>query len=334
MDKKVIFAVAGSGKTTYIINNLSLQKRSLIITYTDNNYYNLFNKIIKKFNGKWPSNVVLMTYFSFLYKFCFKPFLSDRVNAKGLIFENNPNKFLTQNNPSYYMTTNRYLYSNRLAFLLENMGIIQDVQRRLERYFDEFVIDEVQDIAGRDFNLIEHLMSSNINMLFVGDFNQHLYDSSRDGNKNCSLFDDIKKYEKRYLDKEFTIDYTTLQKSYRCSEEICKFVRNNLGINMYSHNSNSSSIELITEKSEINKILSNKKIIKLHYQNSAKFGAGHKNWGDTKGEDHYHDVCVMLNKKTAKYFTTNKLIELPKITKNKLYVAITRARGNVYFIAE
>lgn len=41
MDKKVIFAVAGSGKTTYIINGLSADKRSLIITYTTANYYNI-----------------------------------------------------------------------------------------------------------------------------------------------------------------------------------------------------------------------------------------------------------------------------------------------------
>lgn len=41
MDKRVIFAVAGSGKTTYIVNELSLEKRSLILTYTDGNYDNI-----------------------------------------------------------------------------------------------------------------------------------------------------------------------------------------------------------------------------------------------------------------------------------------------------
>ena len=54
--------------------------------------------------------------------------------------------------------------------------------------------------------------------------------------------------------------------------------------------------------------------------------------GETKGEDHYKDVCVMLNKTTAKKRTAGKLLELPPPTKNKLYVAITRARGNVYLV--
>ena len=40
----------------------------------------------------------------------------------------------------------------------------------------------------------------------------------------------------------------------------------------------------------------------------------------------------MLNKTTAKKRTAGKLLELPPPTKNKLYVAITRARGNVYLV--
>jgi len=52
MDKTIIFAVAGSGKTTHIVNGLSANKRSLIVTYTTGNYDNLRIKISKKFDGK------------------------------------------------------------------------------------------------------------------------------------------------------------------------------------------------------------------------------------------------------------------------------------------
>lgn len=44
MDKRIIFAVAGAGKTTTIINKLSLEEDSLIITYTENNFKNLKKK--------------------------------------------------------------------------------------------------------------------------------------------------------------------------------------------------------------------------------------------------------------------------------------------------
>lgn len=86
MDKRVIFAVAGSGKTTYIIDSLSQDKRSLIVTYTVGNYNNLCNKISVKFNGVWPENIYVMSYFTFLYRFCYKPFLSDMVKARGIFY--------------------------------------------------------------------------------------------------------------------------------------------------------------------------------------------------------------------------------------------------------
>ena len=67
MDKRVIFAVARSGKTTYIVDSLSLDKRTLIITYTISNFENLSQKIADKYGGKWPDNVALMTFFQFLF---------------------------------------------------------------------------------------------------------------------------------------------------------------------------------------------------------------------------------------------------------------------------
>lgn len=170
MDKKLMLAVAGAGKTSHIINNLSATKRTLIVTYTIGNYNNLLEKISAKFNGEWPENVTVMKYFSFLYSFCYKPFLADRIRAKGIIYESNPNQFANQS------------------------------ERK--------------------------------------------------------------------------------------------------------------------------------------YQNGHRYGSGHKNWGETKGEDCYGDVCVLLNKNTARKYAAGKLSELPASTRNKLYVAITRAHGNVYFINE
>lgn len=93
MDKRVIFAVAGSGKTTHIVKSLDADKRSLILTYTRGNYQNLKKKIIEKFHGKWPENITLMTYFEFLYSFCYKPFLADKIKAKGIVYEPNSKNY-------------------------------------------------------------------------------------------------------------------------------------------------------------------------------------------------------------------------------------------------
>ena len=337
MDKKVIFAVAGSGKTTHIVETLSKDKRSLIVTYTNANHENLRRKIIKKFNGEWPENISLMTFFSFLLRFCYKPFLADDIRARGINYKNKPEQYLKKSSLRYYLTPERYFYSNRLSmFIIEKAGVLDEVKERMVKYFDEFIIDEVQDIAGRDFTLIENLMETGINQLYVGDFFQHTYDTSLDGNVNKSLFDNKKSYEKRFRDRGFICDTTSLVNSWRCSPSVCQYITDNLGIEIHSNKAlgEDTEIRFVSDPVEINQILSNQDIVKLHYQKAAEFGTDHRNWGETKGEDDYHDVCVFLNKKTANERAKGNLQSLVPRTKNKLYVAISRAHGNVYLLNE
>ncbi len=336
MDKKIILAVAGSGKTTYIVDSLSLEKRSLIITYTIANYENLRKKILERFDGVWPDNITLMTFFSFLFKFCYKPFLSDKIHAQGIAFNKKPNRYAKKYSYEYYFTKSKHFYSNRLSLYLVDAQLVSDISKRVECFFDEFVIDEVQDVAGGDFSLLEKLMEIKVNQLFVGDYYQHTYDTSRDGNLNKSLFEDRGKYEDRFKKKGFEIDKTTLLKSYRCSQTVCSFISEYLGIDIESNrlSEEDTLIEYIDDLEELEAIMKNDSIVKLHYQKAYSFGDGHRNWGDTKGEDSYNDVCVLLNKTTKKAFEENKLAELSPRTKNKLYVAISRARGNVYFADE
>ena len=335
MDKRVIFAVAGSGKTTYIVNSLSVDKRSLIVTYTTSNYKNLSRKIAEKFGGNWPENTTLMTYFQFLFRFCYKPFLSDQVKARGIIYEQNPDQYVKQQDRQYYLSHNGYFYSNRLSLFLEK-NIIGEIKGRIEKYFDEFIIDEIQDIAGRDFNFLESLMATNVNMLFVGDFFQHTFDTSRDGNVNKSLFRDYDAYIARFTTKGFVSDTTTLINSWRCGKRICDYVSVNLKISILSNRAEADDVGVffVTDPRETAAILNNPDIVKLHFRECYKFGPGRRNWGDTKGEDNFEDVCVMLNKATANLHKKGKLCNLALSTRNKLYVAITRAHGNVYLIYE
>lgn len=336
MDKRVIFAVAGSGKTTRIVDTLARDKRSLIVTYTEANCLNLREQILKKFDGLWPENITLMTYFTFLYRFCYKPFLSDNCKAVGICYDQNLiQPYLKKENRNFYMTSNRHLYSNRLSFLLEECGVVPDIQERITTYFDEFIIDEVQDIAGRDFNFLEKLMGTNVNILFVGDFYQHTFDTSRDGRVNTNLFDNISAYQKRFATQGLIVDTDSLKGSWRCSKSVCDYIRVNLGISIFTArpDTDDTLIQYVSEKDQIGQILKDEKIIKLHYQQAIQFGIGHKNWGATKGENH-GDVCVLLNSATAKKRAAGRLSDLPPLTKNKLYVAITRAKGNVYLIDE
>ena len=334
MDKRVIFAVAGSGKTTCIIGKLNLSERSILVTYTKNNTETLKRKVIKKF-GYMPNNIVIYSYFSFLYSFCYKPFCSYKVRENGITYNKEViegiSKFIKKNKPEHYLSKNKWLYSHRLSKLLVEFKVIDDINNRLSKYFDNLFIDEIQDFAANDFNFIKEISKSNINMLFVGDFYQHTFDTSRDGNTNKSLHKDYIKYKKRFLDMGLTVDKTSLIKSHRCTATVCKFINQEIGINIESHNQNTSNIDFIENQQDSDAIIKDDNVIKLFYQSHIKYDCFSENWGASKGKQ-YKDVCVVLNAGTLKLYKQNKLDELTTRTKNKFYVACSRAKNNLYFV--
>jgi len=85
---------------------------------------------------------------------------------------------------------------------------------------------------------------------------------------------------------------------------------------------------------EVDSIFNDDSVVKLFYQKSDSYPGKTANWGNTKGLDHFQDVCVVLNPTTLKSFDNANLDQLNPITKNKLYVACTRAKGNLYFVSE
>ena len=335
MDKTVMLAVAGSGKTTHIVNALNPDTRSLLITYTDNNLRNLRTKILRKF-GYFPENISLFSYFTFLYNFCFKPFLLMDTRAKGINWEIPPawTQRLRRDHKDFYLDKHNRLYHNRIAKRMEVDGVLGLVNQRIEKYFDNLFIDEIQDFAGHDFNLIKSIAKSKVSLLFVGDFYQHTFDTSRDGNVNKNLHDDLSTYICKLEEIGLQIDCDTLSKSYRCSPTVCTFVSEGLGITMDSHKDKDTTIQLVDTKADSDRILKCDATIKLFYKEHYKYACFSRNWGDSKGEDQYTDVCVVLNKGTFQKFQKNELRELKPQTRNKLYVACSRARNNLYFVPE
>ena len=331
MDKRIILAVAGSGKTTYLANQIPKNQRSLILTYTTSNIMNLRNNIIKTCN-EFPKNICLQTYFSFLYSFCIQPFLMDEYNLDGLIYKQNSNMYAKGD--KRYLTENNRLYYNRAAKFVEMKELYPDIIKRLEKYYQNLFIDEIQDFAGHDYNLLENISCSKIHVLFVGDFYQHTFDTSRDGNVNQSLYKNYEKLKNRFEKLNFYVDEETLIKSHRCSPQVCEYIGKNLGIKIESHRNNETELKFVSNKNEIDNIMKNDDIIKLFYQQHYLYKCKSRNWGDCKGENIYNDVCIILNESTFIFYEKNNLKELPKQTLNKLYVAISRAHGNVYFISE
>lgn len=332
MDRKLILAVAGSGKSSFMIDKLNLDQRFLLVTYTENNVANLTQKIIHKF-GYEPQNITLLSYFQFLIRVCYRPFLKDAIQARGIYWKT-PDKYtlmLKRDNPKFFMTSDRYIYHNRLAKLCQDNCLI-DIRERLERFYDCFMFDEIQDLGGHDFNFITALFPLKMEVFFVGDFYQHTFDTSNDGVVNKSLYKQYSQYIKKWKNTGISIDTQTLDKSYRCSPSICRFVTKQLGISIDSHRSDEVQITMVEEENEAVKLYYDKNIVKLFLQESYKYNCYAINWGASKGLDDFSDICVILNATTLKAFKTDNFADLSSETRNKLYVACTRAKGNIYFV--
>ena len=225
------------------------------------------------------------------------------------------------------------MYHRRLASFC-NEHLKNEIKNRLEKYFDIIYVDEVQDFAGHDFNFLLNILEANVKFFMVGDYYQHTYDSSQDGNVNINLYKNYDKYINMFKQKNIAINIDLLKKSKRCSDTVCKFIKNKIGINIESDKKNETIVKEIDTNEEILKIIENKKIVKLFYNNHIKYNIENtNNWGNSKGET-YKDVCVILNDNTYKMYKKNMLNKLPQQTKNKLYVACSRTKNNLYFIEE
>ncbi|MEC1718941.1 hypothetical protein [Schinkia azotoformans] len=323
-NKLVLNAVAGSGKTSYIIEQLNETKRSLIITYTTANQENLKEKVIKKF-GYIPSNIFIYGYFEFLLKFIIKPLCPFAV--KDICFEI-PQNYRYQNP---FTKNKKKIFANKMAkYILENLF---DFKTRMDRYFDVIYIDEMQDLASDDFKWMLSLSDLKIPVILVGDFFQSTFASSRRGNHLKNLYKDFSTYKKLIEKAGFDFDTTTLKNSHRCTPTVCSFIKEKIGIDIESENNRTSEIGLITDSDAIKHMLENNKIKKLFYKNSKKFDVNGDNWGNSKGMTFDH-VCIVLNDTTYKKFDKNELSELAPQTLCKFYVACTRTSGNLWFIKE
>ena len=331
MGKCLMLAVAGSGKTTYLISLLNLEQRFLLVTYTRNNYEHLKRSVIRKF-GYFPENIKVLKYFQFVYSFCYKPFCGLDKRANGISFDLPPEQ--TRYRPGtdeFYRTRSGRLYHNRIAHYCYAQ-CVDAIKARLDKYYDYLLIDEVQDFAGHDFNLLLSILPDSCNTICVGDFFQHTYDTSLDGNVRSSLYKNLKPYVKEWQNAGATVDMVSLSKTRRCSAEICGFV-SQMGITIESTGEAEGNVCFLDEKAQCESIINEPSIPKLFYSNGSKYFCAGMNWGASKGLDHFVDICVVLNKSSYELYRKGKLNEMNPQTKNKLYVACTRAHRHLYIMS-
>ena len=237
---KIVIAAAGSGKTTYLVEEAVKIKgaRVLITTYTESNEAEIRQKFFELI-GHVPANVVIMTWFSFLITHGVKPYqgglFESPVAGMVLVATQSGLKYRTrQGHPvfwpeedvdKHYFDPAGRAYSDKLPKLVMRCNERSDgaVVDRISRVFRNVFVDEVQDLAGYDLDILGALARSSVRLLMVGDPRQVTYLTHHERRYQKYADGGIVDFLRNELPKQVPvhIDETTLNRSHRNSASIC-----------------------------------------------------------------------------------------------------------------
>ena len=370
MAKRVVMlAVAGAGKTYHICNAIDPSKKNLILAYTHENV-RIINKELMVAFGKIPQLTSVMTFSAFLNRLLLRPYEPSILRyfgrtgftSKGITTINPPPQQIKVpsmtgtryvSNPKYkkkdsfdhYIDPHGQYYCDNLSELImevkeDKTKLIKKAGLILNSFFDQIMIDEFQDYRENDFDLIMELSKYLDNALYVGDFYQHSVSATNNSGRPFTI--NNKKTGKKFLTydeykallstKKFDVDETTLNKSRRCSKQVCELVREKLKIEIYSHDDHESRIIWVSVNPE--DVLDDDSILKLVSKNAKKYSFNSKNWSYSKGGT-VDKACVILTKNLEHFPDTNFPCDsMAPSTLNELYVALTRTRGDLYIMTD
>ena len=180
---RIIVAPAGSGKTTRLVDEAlwRLPSRIALLTYTNSNARVIGEMFLRKHRGV-PASVDIRTWFRFLLQECARPYqraVYSKKRIKMIRFSNRRSTRYTPYNDTerYYFHEGDEVYSDKISrFVLDcEEATGGGVTKRLGSIYDAILIDEFQDLAGYDLEVLEMLMKSEICVILAGDPRQTTY---------------------------------------------------------------------------------------------------------------------------------------------------------------
>lgn len=355
-DNRIIIAAAGSGKTTYLIEQAMkvTDARVLITTYTESNEAEIRQKFFEMV-GRVPAHVTITTWFSFLITHGVKPFqgCTFDFDVAGMVFavtqsgiktvvNGHPIPYAESDFRRHFFDRVGRVFSDKLPKLMircnHNSG--GSVIDRIARIFPHVFVDEVQDLAGYDLDILAALARSPARLLIVGDPRQVTY-----------LTHHEKKYKKysdggivRFVQSElrnvpFAIDEVTLGRSHRNSALICT-----ASSRLYPELPASTACEcescradapahsglFLVKPSDYAHYIASVKPMQLR-DKSTSVGvdpnAPVMNFGEAKGRGFDH--VIILPTQPMKAWLKNQSSKLASQSRARFYVAMTRGRHSV-----
>jgi DNA helicase-2/ATP-dependent DNA helicase PcrA len=338
---EVVIAAAGGGKTTRIVRR-ALSDRSekcALITYTQNNVAEIKSKVYHE-AGFIPASLEIWPWYTFLLRELARPYQTSLIKGRisGIEWaQGRSAKYVSQSEVSrFYFSSQKKIYSDKLGrFICEcNRLSGGSIVNRLEERFHTIYIDEVQDLAGYDLEVLELLLRSKINIILIGDHRQSTYRTNNalkhTSYRGAGIIDKFKEWSQEKL-----CSLTYENETFRCNQQIAdladsffpnepKTVSRNLKTTGHDGVFTIASTQVQQYVAEYRPI-----VLRLDINTDCS-GCPAMNFGQSKGLT-FDRVLIFPHKLATKWLQSGDFDHV-KGSASKLYVGITRARYSVAFV--
>lgn len=237
---------------------------------------------------------------------------------------------------NYYFNSIVKIYSDKLSKFVFKCNENSDgaVIDRLSRIYSHIFLDEVQDLAGYDLEILKLFFGSRSNVLLVGDPRQVTYLTHNERKYTKYMDGKIKDFIQNECKKsKCDIDEETLNFSQRNNESICR-----MSSKLYpDYRACKSNQKVVTKhdgvflvmKQDVEKYLEKYNPIQLRDSIKVVVNENHRaiNFGESKGAT--FDRVLIYPTKPFIEWLRNHDSELKPISRSKFYVALTRAKFSV-----
>lgn len=342
---RLILAVAGSGKTTKIVEACAAKNdpsKVLALTYTRTNQAILAEKLRRQ--GTAGRQVHVQGWFSFLISDIARPFvpvLFPGARVRGFDFDGDPQTYAAIDSYRRYFTAEgrvRRVHLAQLCFrILEAFG--KPTLDRLSRLYSHIYIDEAQDLSGYDLEILRVLFDSPIDVRLVGDVRQAVLVTNERETKN-------KKYQYMRIWDWFleqseagVLNIEQQSTTFRCPQVVADFADSLFD---QSHGFERTSSERTTgpghqgiwlvKKADVPAYLEKFSPLFLKNPSSARTEPYEfVNFKVSKGLETDH-VLLWPTANIEKLLKQRKMLDVGPAT--HLYVAVTRARQSIAFVLD
>lgn len=339
---RALICAAGGGKTTGIVREAFEDKRSraALVTYTRNNEQEIRSKFFA-LSPAIPPHVEVITWYVFLLQELARPYRNFMHNYRidGLYWvEGRSAQGIPATQISrHYFADKRRIYSDKISKFIYECNRLSNgaIMKRLSNRFDHIFVDEVQDLAGYDLEVVELMLKAGIRVTLVGDHRQSILTTNNNyKNEAFKGINIVKKFHLWEGEQLLTISRDT--KSHRCHQHIA-----NLADSLFPNEPPTTSLNSIVTghdgvflvpTSKLDQYLTTFRPQILRYDRRTQCSdfSQPMNFGEAKGLT-FDRVLIYPHGPCGKWLRSG---DPNKITgsSTKMYVGITRARFSVAFV--